>query len=65
MDIEAGSSAEEAGLRRGDVIAKVNGVPVSGVSEFESEVSRAKPDGVARLSVRRGDGQFVTTLRLG
>ena len=65
MDVDPGTSAEEAGLRRGDVIVKVNGAPVSSVEEFESEVSRAKVDGVARLSVRRGDNQFVTTLRLG
>jgi serine protease Do len=64
MEVEAGTSAEEAGLRRGDVIVKVNGAQVTTVDEFESEVSRAKADGVARLSVRRGDGQFVTTLRL-
>jgi hypothetical protein len=37
---------------------------VDDVSGFESEIGKAKPDGVARLRVRRGDGYSLLTLRL-
>jgi serine protease Do len=63
-DVEAGSAAEDAALRRGDVIVSVNGEDVEGVSDFEKEVARAKADGVARLRLRRGDSYQVTVLRL-
>jgi serine protease Do len=62
--VESGSNAEEAGLRRGDVIVSVNGEPVTSVSTFEAQVARAKADGVARLRVRRGDSFAITVLPL-
>jgi serine protease Do len=63
-DVEGGSAAEDAGLRRGDVIVSVNGEDVEGVDDFEKEAARAKADGVARLRLRRGDSYQVTVLRL-
>jgi serine protease Do len=63
-EVESGTHAEDSGLRRGDLIVSVNGAPVDDVSGFESEIGKAKPDGVARLRVRRGDGYSLLTLRL-
>jgi serine protease Do len=65
MGVEPGTPAEEAGLRRGDVIVSVNGEPVESVSSFEAQITRAKPDGVARLRVRRGESFAITVLPLG
>jgi serine protease Do len=62
--VEAGDAAEEAGLARGDVIVSVNGAPVGSVSEFEKEIDRARPDGVARLRVRRGSAYSFLVLKL-
>src|SRR5262249_34378653 len=55
MDIEAGSAAEQADLQRGDVIVNVNGRNVADVDAFEAEITRARPDGMARLRVRRNN----------
>jgi serine protease Do len=63
-DVEAGTHAEDSGLRRGDLIVTVNGAAVDDTAQFEREISKAKPDGVARLRVRRGDGFTLVTLRL-
>jgi len=66
-DVEAGSAADNAsptGLQRGDVIVSVNAESVDSVKEFQNEIDKAKPDGVARLRVRRGTGIFVAVLRL-
>jgi serine protease Do len=62
--VESGSAAEDALLRRGDVIVSVNGQGVASVADFEKEVARAKADGVARLRFRRGETHQVTVLRL-
>ncbi len=63
-EVEPGTHAEDSGLRRGDLIVTVNGAPVEDVGAFEREIGKAKPDGVARLRVRRGDGYSLVTLRL-
>jgi serine protease Do len=63
-DVAAGSAAEEAALRRGDVIVSVNGEDTEDVADFEKEIAEAKGDGVARLRFRRGDTHQVTVLRL-
>ena len=62
--VEAGDAAEEAGLARGDVIVSVNGAPVGSVADFEREIDRARPDGVARLRVRRGSAYSFLVLKL-
>ncbi|HEX6738806.1 MAG TPA: Do family serine endopeptidase [Vicinamibacteria bacterium] len=64
MSVEAGSPAEEAGLRRGDVIVSVNGVTVDNVAAYEAALAKAKGDGVARLRVRRGENLSITVLPL-
>jgi serine protease Do len=63
-DVEAGEPGERAGLTQGDVILGVNGNPVQSVDEFEHEIDRARPDGLARLRVRRGSRQTLLILRL-
>jgi serine protease Do len=63
--VEAGGAAEEAGLARLDVVVSVNGAAVGSVAEFEREIDRARPDGVARLRVRRqGGGYSFLVLKL-
>jgi serine protease Do len=63
--VETGEAAEDAGLARGDVIVSVNGAAVGTVSDFEREIDRARPDGVARLRVRRqGGGYSFLVLKL-
>jgi serine protease Do len=65
MEVESGSNAEEAGLQRGDIIVSVNGQEIRNVDEFQAAVARARPDGLARLRVRRGAAHTVTILKLG
>jgi serine protease Do len=62
--VEAGDAAEDAGLSRGDVIVSVNGALTGSVAEFEREIDRARPDGVARLRVRRGSAYSFLVLKL-
>jgi serine protease Do len=64
MDVEAGSAAEDAGLQRGDLIVSVNGETVESPEEFKSRIDRARPEGVARLRIRRGNTHTFTVLKL-
>lgn len=64
MDVEGGSAAEDAGLQRGDLIVSVNGNPVTDVDSFESQLDQARPGGLARLRVRRGNGHIFLVLKL-
>lgn len=63
MNVEAGESAERAGLQRGDVIVSVNGARIESVDEFEQHIDKARPDGLARLRVRRGTSHTFVILR--
>jgi serine protease Do len=64
LEVTPGEPADEAGLRRGDVIVSVNGRSVAGVAELESEIERLRSEGLARLRVWRGTGYLFVILRL-
>jgi membrane-associated protease RseP (regulator of RpoE activity) len=49
-----GSAAGEAGLERGDVVASVNGVNVSGSAEFDAALAGAE-DRTVRVGLKRGE----------
>ncbi|HZC37265.1 MAG TPA: S1C family serine protease [Sphingomicrobium sp.] len=59
--VEAKSAADTAGLKAGDIIAAVNGNPVSGASELGRALD-AVPK-TATLDVTRGDQQLKLTVR--
>jgi S1-C subfamily serine protease len=62
--VEAGETAEQAGLQRGDVIVAVNGRSIDGIDAFEAAVDAAKEAGLARLRVYRGGQYLFLILRL-
>ncbi len=52
-DVTAGSPAEKAGLKRGDVIVSVNGKPVMGANDLRMTISMMRPGDSAKLQVVR------------
>lgn len=53
--VTPGSSAEEAGIRAGDVILKVNGIKTNSVPELQEQVARFRPgDAISLEYVREG-----------
>jgi serine protease Do len=58
-EVEPGSPAAEAGLRRGDVIQEVNRRAVASVSEFERAVRQSSREAVLLLVNRGGSTMFV------
>lgn len=59
--VEPTSPAEEAGLRRGDLIVEVNRHPVDGVAEFRKRIGEKKAGAI--LVVRRGGSEQLVALK--
>lgn len=58
-EVEPGSPAAEAGLRRGDLIQEVNRRAVASVSDFERAIRRSGREAVVLLVNRGGNTMFV------
>jgi serine protease Do len=58
-DVQDGSRADDAGLRRGDVIQQVNRQPVNNVAEFERAMRQAGDKSAVLLVNRSGHTSFV------
>ncbi|MCC6371564.1 MAG: Do family serine endopeptidase [Bacteroidia bacterium] len=51
--ISQGGSADEAGVKEGDVITKIQEVPVASVSELQEQISRFRPGDKINVSIVR------------
>jgi serine protease Do len=63
-EVVPGSHAEDAGLRKGDVILSVNGKAVADVGAFKAQIARAEGTGLARLRVQRRDSARFLVIKL-
>jgi serine protease Do len=59
--VESGSPAEEAGIRRGDVILETDKQPIKDVKELQQRLGEAKKG--ALLLVRRGDATLYVAIK--
>lgn len=62
--VRRGSVAEEAGLRRGDMILEINRTPVRNTDEFGRIFSRLRSGDSVLLLIWRNDQEFLVSLRL-
>ncbi|MEZ4805077.1 MAG: Do family serine endopeptidase [Bacteroidia bacterium] len=56
QDVTEGGSADKAGLKKGDVITKVNGVEVNSVSNLQELIGKYRPGDKVSLNIMR-DGK--------
>jgi serine protease Do len=61
--IEPGSPADEAGMRRGDVILEVDRKPIENVEAFRKVIREAKENTVLLFLIRRGEGNIYLTVK--
>ncbi len=64
-DVEIGSPADKAGVKRGDVIAELNGDPIEDSQELQLAVAEASPGDEAKLRVFRGNQTKSIVVKLG
>jgi serine protease Do len=62
MNIDSGAPADDAGLRRGDVISEINRQRIANVNDFNRIIARIRPGDSALLFVNRSGRKFYTTL---
>jgi serine protease Do len=62
--ITTGGSAEEAGIKEGDVIMAIHEVPVNSLSELQEQVSRYRPGDKVNVSVMRNDKEVILPVLL-
>jgi len=55
---ESGSPAAHAGIQAGDVITRINGMPIMKTSDFAAMISAMSPETIVSLSTYR-DGQMI------
>ncbi len=60
--VEPGSSAEEAGIKKGDVIQEIDRQRINNLNDFNRVVSRVKPDDSVLLFVNRKGKRFYAAL---
>jgi putative serine protease PepD len=60
-DVTSGGAAEEAGLRRGDIVTNFNGVPITDANDLTAQVRALPAGGTAELTyVRNGEAITVS-----
>ncbi|NOS35075.1 MAG: PDZ domain-containing protein, partial [Deltaproteobacteria bacterium] len=62
--VKHGSPAAMAGLRRGDVISRVNKSEIKGIEDYQRAVKAARKEGLIRFLVYRGGNRFYVAMRL-
>lgn len=61
--VEQGSSADEAGLKKGDVIQEIDRKRVAGIGDFKKITSSIDPGDTTLLFVNRGGKRFYITVK--
>jgi serine protease Do len=64
IEVDPQGAAGEAGLRKGDVIVKINGTPVTYDAQLAELIARQKPGDKVAITYIRGGGQHDATATL-
>ncbi|RJQ46600.1 MAG: DegQ family serine endoprotease [Nitrospiraceae bacterium] len=64
VKVEPYTAAEDAGLRKGDIIQEINKKTIKNISEFNSIVSKVKKGDTLLLFINRGGNKFYITLKV-
>ena len=64
-EVQSGSGADRAGLRRGDVITALNGTPVNEPNSFRNQIASTAPGSDITLTVRRNGQEQQVQAKLG
>jgi serine protease Do len=57
--VEAGSKAEEAGIRQGDVVIEINRKPIQSLEDYNGQLRKIDEGDTVQMLLRRGGGGLV------
>jgi Do/DeqQ family serine protease len=63
--VQPGSAADKAGLRKGDVITALNGTPVNDPNSFRNLIAGSPPGTEVTLNIKRGGKEQQVRAKLG
>jgi serine protease Do len=63
IKVEPGSSAEEVGIRKGDVVQEINRQRITNLNDFNKTAARIKAEDSALLFINRGGRRFYVALQ--
>ncbi len=58
------SPADMAGIRAGDIVVAVNGMPVDGIRDLLDQITMHKPDEKIKVTIYRGPEQLELTMKV-
>ena len=61
--VEAGSAADEAGIRRGDIILEVDRKAIRNLDEYKKSIASVRKGRGVLFLVRRGDNTLFLALK--
>jgi serine protease Do len=61
--VEPGSAADEAGIRRGDVIVEIDRKPIRNLDEYKKSIATVRKGKGVLFLVRRGESTLFLALR--
>jgi serine protease Do len=61
--VEPGSAADEAGIRRGDVIVEIDRKPIRNLEEYKKSIGTIRKGKGVLFLVRRGESTLFLALR--
>lgn len=64
-DVQAGSAADRAGLRKGDVITALNGTSINDPNSFRNLIAASPPGSEVTLTIKRGGSEQQVRATLG
>src|SRR5689334_4875349 len=64
-EVQPGSAADRAGLRKGDVITALNGTPINDPNAFRNLIAAIRPGSEVTLTIERGGSEQQVRATLG
>jgi serine protease Do len=63
-EVKPGSSADDAGIARGDVIVEIDGMAIASIADYDKALAGHKKGSLMRLRLRRGMGFLFVALKV-
>jgi serine protease Do len=64
LDVEQGSAAEKAGLKKDDIITEINGEKVNGVNDIRSEINHSENKNDYKIKAKRNNNEMNFEIKI-